>query len=218
MLRLSLDGKSNAPYRVLCLGAHSDDIEIGCGGTILRLIAEHGNLHFYWVVFSSTPEREREARKAAELFLKGARHRTVIVKDFRNSFFPFVGTGIKEYFESLKSQISPDLIFTHYRDDLHQDHRLLSQLTWNTFRNHLILEYEIPKYDGDLGTPNCYVDLVEATCRKKIRCLLSAFRSQREENSWFTQDTFWALLRLRGIESNARGRYAEAFYGRKLVF
>ncbi len=216
MFRLSLDKEGNAAYRVLCLGAHSDDIEIGCGGTILRLLASYRNWEFYWVVFSATPEREQEARKSAHLFLEGARRKTIVVKNFRNSFFPFVGGKIKEYFERLKAEISPDLIFTPYRNDLHQDHRTISDLTWNTFRNHLILEYEIPKYDGDLGSPNCFVHLDESTCRRKIRYLLRLFPSQRE-NHWFTEETFRGLMRLRGIESNASGKYAEAFYCRKLV-
>ncbi len=203
-------------YKVLCMGAHADDIEIGCGGTILRLLSDHSNLEFCWVVFSATPERKREARKSASAFLKGARQKTLMVKNFRNSFFPFQGSEIKEYFEELKGEISPHLIFTHYRNDLHQDHRAICELTWNTFRNHLILEYEIPKYDGDLGSPNCFVHLDDSTCRQKIRYLLSAFRSQKEKQ-WFGEETFRSLMRLRGIESNAPERYAEAFYCRKLV-
>jgi LmbE family N-acetylglucosaminyl deacetylase len=215
MLPLILNEKAKAT-QVLCLGAHSDDIEIGCGGTILRLLAEHPHLDFYWVVLSSTPEREREARRSADLFLKGAQRRTIVVKRFRNSFFPYVGAKIKEYFEELKGEVSPDLILTPGRHDLHQDHRVVSDLTWNTFRDHLILEYEIPKYDGDLGSPNCFVHLDEPTCRKKVQNLLAGFPSQLDK-PWFTEDTFMGLMRLRGVESNAPGRYAEAFYGRKLV-
>jgi LmbE family N-acetylglucosaminyl deacetylase len=214
MIQLHL-GKSRAAYQVLCLGAHADDIEIGCGGTILRLLAGHSNLEFHWVVFSSTPQRRKEARRSADLFLQGARKKAVVVKNFRNSFFPFVGGQIKEYFEKIKRSVAPDLIFTHYRKDLHQDHRVICEMTWNTFRDHLVLEYEIPKYDGDLGSPNCFVDLDDSHCRSKIRHLMTAFRSQKEKH-WFTEDTFRGLLRLRGIECSARGKYAEAFYCRKV--
>ncbi len=201
---------------MLCLGAHSDDIEIGCGGTILRLQDENRETEISWVVFSSTPERAPEAQKSAQLFSKHARRKTVVVKEFRDGFFPFIGAEIKEYFEELKTVLSPDLIFTHYRKDLHQDHRIISDLTWNTFRNDLILEYEIPKYDGDLGRPNCFVQLDESICRKKIQYLLSAFQSQREKQ-WFDEETFRGIMRLRGIESNSPGGYAEGFYCRKLL-
>ena len=145
--------------RVLCLGAHSDDIEIGCGGTILRLQDEHQDLEVLWVVFSAEPPRDREARRSAREFLTGARKPRIQLKKFRTSFFPYQGRAIKEFFETIKARFTPDLIFTHYRDDRHQDHRVLSDLAWNTFRNHLILEYEIPKYDGDLGIPNTFVPL-----------------------------------------------------------
>ncbi len=216
MLSLHLNKGSRAPYTILCLGAHSDDIEIGCGATILELLSRYRALDFFWVVFSSSDQRDREARKSADLFLKSARRKTVVVHDFRNSFFPFVGAGIKEYFEELKKAVQPDLIFTHYRDDRHQDHRLISDLTWNTFRNHMILEYEIPKYDGDIGSPNCFVLLEKAKCQKKIRYLLSAFASQRDKR-WFAAETFWGLMRLRGMEAGAPSGYAEAFYSRKLI-
>jgi LmbE family N-acetylglucosaminyl deacetylase len=216
MVPLKLNAAGQRPLQVLCLGAHCDDIEIGCGGTILRLLAEHREAEIYWIVLGSTAERGREARKSASLFLKNTRRKTVVVKRFRTSFFPYVGQRIKGYFETLKRQVSPDLIFTHYRHDLHQDHRVVSDLTWNTFRNHLILEYEIPKYDGDLGSPNCFVHLDEATSQLKIRTLLSSFQTQRDKH-WFTEDTFLGLMRLRGVESSAPEKYAEAFYSRKLV-
>src|SRR5713226_1267448 len=192
MLSLHLNKGSRAPFTILCLGAHSDDIEIGCGATILELLARYRALDFFWVVFSSSDQRDREARKSADLFLKSARRKTVVVHDFRNSFFPFVGAGIKEYFEELKKAVQPDLIFTHYRDDLHQDHRLISDLTWNTYRNNWILEYEIPKYDGDLGSPNCFVPLGASTCQRKVRYLLSVFRTQRNKH-WFTKEIFLGL-------------------------
>ena len=168
MMQIGFNKTNESEYRVLCLGAHCDDIEIGCGGTVLKLIENYKNVTFYWVVFSSNQEREKEAIASANLFLKEAKAKTVIVKDFRDGFLPFSGIEVKEYFEQLKQQFSPDLILTHYRQDLHQDHRLISDLTWNTFRNHLILEYEIPKYDGDLGIPNFFVQLDESICRRKI--------------------------------------------------
>jgi LmbE family N-acetylglucosaminyl deacetylase len=214
MLTLEPALKRDRPLRVLCLGAHSDDIEIGCGGTILKLLENHANVSFHWVVFSSNKERKKEAEKSAKIYLAGAGKRRVTIKEFRDGFFPYIGSEIKEYFEILKREVVPDLVFTHYRSDLHQDHRLVSDLTWNTFRDHLILEYEIPKYDGDLGQPNVYVRLEESIVDRKIDHLMKSFQSQAE-NQWFTPETFRSMLRLRGIESNAK--YAEAFYGRKLI-
>lgn len=201
---------------VLCLGAHCDDIEIGCGGAILRLVQDHPLVRVYWVVLSSDPLRAAEARRSADVFLLHAAGKDVLIKEFRNGYFPSVGAEIKDCFEELKDTIRPDVIFTHCRNDLHQDHRIVSELTWNTFRDHLILEYEIPKYDGDLGTPNLYVPLPEDFWRKKIATLLECFPSQRDKH-WFTPETFAALMRLRGIESNSRSGYAEAFYCRKAV-
>ena len=202
---------------VLCMGAHSDDIEIGCGGTVLRVLEEYKEISVYWVVFSANDERRKEAEKGAKYFLAKASRKKIIVKSFRESFFPYNGDKIKEYFELLKKEFNPDIVFTHYRGDLHQDHRLINELTWNTYRNHLILEYEIPKFDGDLGSPNFFVHLDKADCRRKITKILSYYRSQLDKK-WFTQDTFWSILRLRGIESNAPGKYAEAFYCRKMIW
>jgi len=216
MLPLTLGELDNGSRSVLCLGAHSDDIEIGCGATILRLVRQHANLTFHWVVLSSGAVRTDEARAGASQFLEGAPRQSVVVRDFRNGFFPYVATEIKEFFEELKSQISPDLIFTHYGRDLHQDHRLVSELTWNTWRNNLILEYEIPKYDGGLGSPNFFVPVPEELCQQKIDILMRCFGSQRSKQ-WFTDSTFRATMRLRGIESNADDGLAEAFYCRKLV-
>ena len=216
MFRVVLESRPDSAMRILCLGAHSDDIEIGCGGTILRWIDVFPNLAVTWVVFAASELRATEARASAEAFLRQVNEKRIIVKNFREGYFPYVGAEIKDYFEQLKREIAPDLIFTHYRHDLHQDHRLLSELTWNTFRDHLVLEYEIPKYDGDLGTPNCFIHLDEAICQKKVQLLLTHFRSQRERH-WFTEDTFLAMLRLRGVESAAVGKYAEAFYVRKVV-
>lgn len=213
----NLPTNSDVTYKVLCLGAHCDDIEIGCGGTLLRLTEEYEHVEVYWVVFSSNEQREQEALTSAHSFLNHVRLKHIVVNKFRDGFFPFVGDEIKEYFERLKSEFIPDLIFTHYRDDLHQDHVLISKLTWNTFRNNLILEYEIPKYDGDFGSPNVFVRLNEELCRRKTNIIMNSFASQKGKH-WFTEDTFLALLRLRGMEANSFSRYAEAFYCRKMTF
>jgi LmbE family N-acetylglucosaminyl deacetylase len=206
------EGKS---LSVLCLGAHSDDIEIGCGGTVLLLLRAFPSVRFHWLVFSSNKIRRREAFRSATLFLKGAKSKKIAVRSYRDGFFPYQGARIKKEFEMLKKQINPDLILTHYRHDLHQDHRLLNELTWNTFRDHLILEYEIPKYDGDLGSPNVFVPLEETICKQKAELLDRAFQTQRTKH-WFSEGTFFALMRLRGVEANSPTRYAEAFYGRKV--
>jgi LmbE family N-acetylglucosaminyl deacetylase len=202
--------------KVLCLGAHSDDIEIGCGGTVLTLIESHPGVEFDWVVLSATGKRKKEAEAGAASFLAGAARAGVTVKGFRDGYFPYVGGGIKDFFEELKKTVEPDLILTHHRRDLHQDHRLVSELTWNTFRDHLILEYEILKYDGDLGSPNVFVALEDKIRQAKIKNILAHFPTQAG-NSWFTADAFQALMKLRGIESNAGSGFAEGFYGRKLV-
>ena len=204
------------PSTVLCLGAHSDDIEIGCGGSMLELLSRHAEVNVVWVVFGCDQTREAEARSSSARFLTRALDHRVVVHHFRDGYFPFVGGEIKEMFEGLKREASPDLIFTHSRNDRHQDHRVISDLTWQTFRDHLILEYEIPKYDGDLGRPNCYVPLSGSHCQSKIQHLLTAFLSQREK-PWFTEDTFRALMRLRGVECGAPSGFAEAFYAHKFV-
>jgi LmbE family N-acetylglucosaminyl deacetylase len=216
VLKLNFDQPADQPLRILCLGAHCDDIEIGCGGTILKLIETYPNAIFYWVVFSSGEVRAQEALTSAKLFLQDANVADIVIKDFRNSFFPFVGAEIKEYFEELKRAFTPDVVLTHYRQDAHQDHRLISDLTWNSFRDHLVLEYEIPKYDGDIGNPNFFVHLDESICQRKIQTTLDVFETQKSR-PWFTADTFQAILRLRGVESNASSKYAEAFYCRKVV-
>lgn len=213
MMRLKLE--AGDPLQILCLGAHSDDIEIGCGGTILHLAEQHPGCKLHWVVFNATGIREAEARTASTLFgghcLQGP-----LLKSFPDGFMPYVGGDVKKVFEDLKRTISPNLIFTHHAKDAHQDHRLLSELTWNTFRDHLILEYEIPKYDGDLGQPGVFVPLTEEICRRKARYLMDAFQSQRTKH-WFDENVFLALMRLRGMECNSASGYAEAFFGRKLV-
>ena len=199
---------------ILCLGAHCDDIEIGCGGTVLRLVKEVPNARFHWVVLSSNDVRSTEAQGSAEHFLAGKQD--IRIERFRESYFPWTGAEIKDYFEGLKADMDPDLILTHHRDDRHQDHRLVAELTWNTWRNNLILEYEIPKYDGDLGSPNVFVVLDDATARRKVDGIVDHFPSQRRR-AWFDADTFRALLRLRGMEANAPSRFAEGFYGSKVV-
>jgi LmbE family N-acetylglucosaminyl deacetylase len=199
--------------------AHCDDIEIGCGGAVLRLVESFPEVACDWIVFSSNSERRQEATRSAAAFLEGVPEsgRTIAVETFRESYFPWVGSEIKDYFqERLATQACPDLIFTHCRDDRHQDHRTVSDLTWNTFRDHMILEYEIPKYDGDLTTPNLYFALGETTVERKVRLLLEHYPSQRSRR-WFDADTFKGLMRLRGVESNASERFAEAFHCRKAV-
>ncbi|MGC1582340.1 MAG: PIG-L deacetylase family protein [Candidatus Acidiferrales bacterium] len=213
MLTLGLPAK-HEPLKILCLGAHSDDIEIGCGGTILRLLSTY-NVESVWVVFGASNQREQEARNSAALFLSSARKKEIIVKNFHDGFFPFEGTKIKEYFEELKTT-APDIIFTHQRKDAHQDHRLLAELTWNTFRNHLVLEYEIPKYDGDMGQPNVFVPLERSIYEQKVEYLMQAFATQRSKQ-WFDRDTFLGLMRLRGMECVSHSAHAEAFYCRKVV-
>lgn len=216
MLPFALGAGRGGPLRILCLGAHCDDIEIGCGGTMLKLAAERPDADFQWVVLSSDPVRAAEARDGAAQFLQGAASRTLVVETFRNGYFPWVGAAIKDFFETLKKDPAPDVIFTPWREDRHQDHRLVSDLTWNTFRDHTILEYEIPKYDGDLGRPNLYVPLDAATAEEKSRLVMNVFRSQADK-PWMTEETFRALMRLRGIECASPSGYAEAFHARKVV-
>jgi LmbE family N-acetylglucosaminyl deacetylase len=198
------------------MGAHSDDIEIGCGGTILRLAQEHPDCVFHWVVFSAIGGREVEAQRAATLFVGHNNLKNPLVKTFPDGFMPFVGAELKMFFEELSKLVSPDLIFTHHRKDAHQDHRLIAELTWNTFRNHFILEYEIPKYDGDLGRPNFYVPLESGVYQKKVYTIMDVFQSQHSKR-WFQEDTFLSLMRLRGMECNSSSGYAEGFHCRKLV-
>jgi LmbE family N-acetylglucosaminyl deacetylase len=217
MLKLLFEGQRDSAYRILCLGAHSDDIEIGCGGTLLRLIREYSGVSVSWIVFGSSGERSQEAINSAQSFLRPVQDKKIIIKEFRDGFFPYIGAEIKDFFEQLKDEVSPDIIFTHYRQDLHQDHRLISELTWNSFRSHLILEYEIPKYDGDFGSPNLFVQLERKIADEKVNHILFQFSSQHRRH-WFTADTFYSIMRLRGIESGSRFDYAEAFYCRKIVF
>jgi LmbE family N-acetylglucosaminyl deacetylase len=213
---LTFSFPTGRPVQILCLGAHSDDIEIGCGATLLTLAHMLPQARVHWVVFTASGERRQEAQDSAYDFLANVQKKEVQLESFRDGFLPYMGAQVKEVFEALKKQVLPDMIFTHYRHDLHQDHRLLCELTWNTWRNHLILEYEIPKYDGDLGVPNFFVPLTEATARQKTALLMRHFQTQANKD-WFTEDTFLGLMRLRGMESKAPDRFAEAFYCRKLL-
>lgn len=201
---------------ILCLGAHSDDIEIGCGGTLIELHARHPQLRFVWVVFSGDAERECETRAAALALLGAGANITLDVHRFRGSYFPYCGAEIKDAFEVMRSRVAPDLVMTHCLADRHQDHRVIAELTWNTFRSHAILEYEIPKYEGDLAHPGVYCPLSPATVDRKIATLLQCFPSQRS-HQWFDADLFSGHMRLRGVECNSPTRHAEAFHARKLV-
>jgi LmbE family N-acetylglucosaminyl deacetylase len=215
MMHLNL-GRGRTDYlNILCLGAHSDDIEIGCGGTLLELRQSGIPLKFNWVVFSAAGKRAEEAQASADLFTAGC-EKQFVVKEFRDGFLPYCAIEIKELFEDLKRQADFDLIFTHWQGDAHQDHHLISELTWNTFRNHLILEYEIPKYDGDMGRPNTFMPLSEASFQGKVSHLLQAFESQRSKR-WFSRETFLGLMRIRGMECDSPTDYAEAFYSRKII-
>ncbi len=212
-LRLREPGE---PLELLCIGAHSDDIEIGCGGTLLRLLAETPGSRVHWVVLSASDAREREARASAADFLVDAAEANVQVEHFRESYFPYEGADIKDFFETLKSSARPDAIFSHHRHDEHQDHRTVAQFTWNTFRDHLIFEYEIPKYEGDLGHPNLYVPLAAPFAARKVALLMQHFGSQHQR-SWFQPSTFTGVMAVRGVECNAPDGAAEAFHVRKMI-
>jgi LmbE family N-acetylglucosaminyl deacetylase len=207
---------SGGPLRVLCLGAHSDDVEIGCSGTVMRLLAEHPGCAVHWVVFSASPERSHEARAAAADVLAQAGSATVEVRAFRESFFPAAWSDIKTAFEEIRRAFEPDVVFCHRTADLHQDHRVVGELAWNTFRDHLVLEYEIPKYEGDLGSPNVYVPLPRELAELKVELLRRHFASQSTRR-WFRPDTFHGLMSIRGVECNAPDGRAEAFHARKIT-
>jgi LmbE family N-acetylglucosaminyl deacetylase len=214
-LPIQLSPKADG-YELLFVGAHSDDIEIGCGGTILRLQRDLRVRRVTWAVLTGSGERAAEARRSARRFVGRTAELCIAQGTFRESYLPYTAVPVKEFFDDLGRTCAPDVVFTHYRDDRHQDHRLISDLTYNTFRNHSILEYEIPKVDGDIGRPNVYVALDTALVAHKVRLLVKGFGSQRDKH-WFDEETFRALLRLRGVEAGPPTRYAEAFYGRKLV-
>jgi LmbE family N-acetylglucosaminyl deacetylase len=217
LLCLAIPPDAQESFKLLCLGAHSDDIEIGCGGTILRIAAEVPDLVVRWIVFSGDERRGTEARNSATAIIEHVSKKQIEVLRFRDGYFPSQSADIKDYFENVKRDFNPSLILTHWQNDAHQDHRLIAELTSNTFRNHLVLEYEIPKYDGDLGNPNFFVPLTRAQLQRKIDTILHHFVSQRGR-SWFEDETFAAMARLRGIGCNAPEGVAEAFYARKVVF
>ncbi|MFZ0519760.1 MAG: PIG-L deacetylase family protein [Candidatus Acidiferrales bacterium] len=206
----------NGRLEILCLGSHSDDIEIGCGGTILRLAEQFPDCVIHWAVFNAVGARQNEAERGATLFAGRHLGESPRLECFQDGFMPYAGAAVKSVFEDLKQVIAPTIIFTHNRKDAHQDHRLIAELTWNTFRDHLILEYEIPKYDGDMGQPNVFVPLESEQYQTKVRFIMDAFQSQHSKR-WFREDTFLSLMRLRGMECNAPSGHAEAFYCHKLV-
>jgi LmbE family N-acetylglucosaminyl deacetylase len=217
MQKISLFNAEGGPVTVLALGAHADDIEIGCGGTILRLASEIADLEMIWVVFCATSERSVEAQDSAASFLQKVNRKRVLVHDHHDGYLSYNGAAIKDEFESLKRECTPNLIFTHFREDRHQDHRLISELTWNTWRNHLILEYEIPKYDGDLGSPNFFSRLDNDILERKLALILRHFPSQRDKH-WFSAELLRGLARIRGVECATSDGFAEGFYCRKLAF
>jgi LmbE family N-acetylglucosaminyl deacetylase len=201
--------------RILCIGAHSDDLEIGCGGTLLELAERYPKAHVRWAVMTGAGERATEARRSANAILRAYRSSEVSVAAFRDGFLPQAYGEVKDFFEELKRGEYPDLIFSHTLQDRHQDHRLLAELTWNTWRNATILEFEIPKYEGDLGAPNVFVPLSARNARRKVRHLMTHFKTQRAR-SWFTPELFEGHMRLRGLECVAPSGMAEAFHGRKI--
>ena len=216
MLPFLLTKSSNEPLNILCLGAHCDDIEIGCGATLLSVLDSAPGANVWWQVFASTPARREEAIQGSERFCAGARVLEIEILDFRDGYLPYEGSAVKDVFESVKGRFSPDLVLTHYRKDMHQDHRKISELTWNTFRDHLILEYEIPKWDGDLRSPNTFVPVSEGEARRKVEILQSVYQTQKGKN-WFTDDLFLSMMRIRGMECNSASGLAEAFYTYKNV-
>jgi LmbE family N-acetylglucosaminyl deacetylase len=215
MLNLSLDFQKRSALRVLCLGAHCDDIEIGCGGSLQVMQARSSSVAIDCVVMCSTTERQKETRTALSQLIKPTARGQWLFGQFSDGRLPSQYFEVKEFFERLKTLPRPDLILCHEREDRHQDHRIVNEMVWSTFRDHLILEYEIPKWDGGLGQPNAYVPLTAIQVKTKVKALLSAYRSQAQRD-WFTEETFMAMLRLRGIECRSASGYAEAFYGRKL--
>jgi LmbE family N-acetylglucosaminyl deacetylase len=213
MIKLDFGGQGEC-LRVLCLGAHSDDLEIGCGGTVLEWLATRDEVEVTWVVFSALGQRSKEARESANEILSKAKRTNLVLRDFRDGYFPVQFEKAKDLFEELKANENPDVIFTHRLEDRHQDHRLVAELTWQTFRDHLILEYEIPKYEGDLGQPNVFVALSNSAGERKVEHLLRYFGTQRAK-SWFRSETFLGLMQVRGIECRAPSGMAEGFHVRK---
>lgn len=216
MLPLGLTLAGGQTLRLLCLGAHCDDIEIGCGGTVLRLLEAFPGASVRWVVFTGSPQRRAEAQASAQALLAMAGDARIELRSFRESFLPQAWGAVKEEFERIKAEFEPTLVLTHAGNDHHQDHRVVAELTWNTFRDHLVLEYEIPKYEGDIGNPNLFVPVTAAQAEAKVTTLMKCFASQRRR-AWFDPATFLGLMRLRGVGCNAPSGYAEAFTVRKMV-
>lgn len=216
MLRLAPEPRKGKALKLLCVGAHSDDLEIGCGATVLTWLASMPAVEVTWFVLGAEGDRASEARRSAQALLRRAAASKIIVADFRDCYMQSQYADVKSRFEEVRRDTDPDVIFTHRLEDRHQDHRLAAELTWNTWRNHLVLEYEIPKYEGDLATPNAYVPASAAVVRRKTEHLKRFFSSQRSKD-WFTDDTFRGLMRLRGLESRSPSGFAEAFHARKLV-
>jgi LmbE family N-acetylglucosaminyl deacetylase len=216
MLRLAPEVPAGRPLRLLCIGAHSDDLEIGCSGTVLVWLASMRAIEVTWVVLSAEGARASEARRSARALLTRAVARKVVIASFRDGYLPAQYSDVKCFFEDLKGEVNPDVILTHWLNDRHQDHRLAAELTWNTWRNHLVLEYEIPKYEGDLAPPNAYVVVPASLARRKANHLSRYFSSQRSKD-WFVGDNFLGLMRLRGLECRSSSGFAEAFHARKLV-
>ena len=215
MIPLRWPFEPGASPTILCLGAHPDDLEIGAGGTILRLARELPGCRFHWIVFGAHGARAVEAMRAASALAGDSLH-TPVLHAFPDGFFPYEGASVKQEFEAIKKAVVPSLVITHQRNDGHQDHRLIAELTWNTFRDHLILEYEVPKYDGDLGQPSFFVPLAREDCERKVSTVMDSFPSQHDK-PWFRPELFMSLMRLRGMECNSPSGYAEAFYCRKVV-
>ena len=209
-------GSTGGPRSILCIGAHCDDIEIGCGGTLLQLQKSRSDLRVDWVVLTGSPARRAEASASMKKLVPKKFRGELLLGDFPDARLPGIYVELKDFFDDLRSRFNPDLLFSHWKDDAHQDHRITSELTWGAFRDHLILEYEIPKWDGDLTTPNFYVPLGKDAVQRKIDVLMSVYGSQRSKD-WFTEDTFMALMRLRGLESRASSHHAEGFHVRKAV-
>lgn len=204
-----------APLRLLCIGAHSDDLEIGCGGTVLTWLAGGRPADVTWVVLTAEGDRAREAKRSARALLQRASRHDIVLGAFKDGFLPSQYEAVKDFFESIKARCSPDIVLTHRLEDRHQDHRLASELTWNTWRDHQILEYEIMKYEGDLGQPNVFVPLKASIAQRKATHLARHFASQRAK-SWFDESNFEALARIRGLECRSPSGLAEAFHARKM--
>ncbi len=216
MLTLQPKVEHGVPLRLLCIGAHSDDIEIGCGAAIMAWLDTLPAVEVTWVVLNGVAERKQEARRSADALLRRAKRARLVFGTFRDGFLPAQYLKAKTFFEKLKQGHSPDIVLTHFLNDRHQDHRITAELTWNTWRNHLVFEYEIPKYEGDLAQPNAYIPVSEAIAHRKVAHLERYFSTQRTKG-WFAADNFLALMRVRGLECRSPSGYAEAFHARKFI-